>query len=144
MTGKCKSFLAGPFLISGVRACLFYTADDFIDVGYFVLDEVGLNALKNIPGCIGVDKVGGSYSYCGRSGHEEFKGVFGSGDASHTDNGDFYLLSTFIDHTDGYRFDSRAGHASGFVGKDEGAAVDVYFHACQGVDQRNGLPLLRP
>ena len=81
MTGKCKSFLAGPFLISGVRACLFYTADDFIDVGYFVLDEVGLNALKNIPGCIGVDKVGGSYSYCGRSGHEEFKGVFGSGDA---------------------------------------------------------------
>lgn len=50
MTGKCKSFLAGPFLISGVRACLFYTADDFIDVGYFVLDKVGLNALQEYPG----------------------------------------------------------------------------------------------
>ena len=139
MTGKCKSFLVGSFLVLGVRACLFYTADDFVDVVYLVLGKVGLNAPEDIPGCIGVNKVGGSHGYCSRSGHEELKGIFGGGDASHTDDGDFYLLGTFIDHTDGYRLDGRAGHAAGFVGKDESAAVDVYFHACQGVNQGNGI-----
>ena len=109
--------------------------DEIGEFFYVVTFHVVLYAFGDLHGGVGIEEIGGAYGYSGCSGEDEFQGIFGGGNTSHTDDGNIYALGHLIDHADGHGLDRRAGHAAGFVGQGKGLAFYVDLHAGQGIDQ---------
>ena len=100
-----------------------------------VLLHVALYALHHLGAGVGVHEVHGAYADGSGPGQQEFDGILGAPDSAHADDRNLHRCGRLVDHAHGHRLDGGAAHAAGPVGQGEGALMDVYLHARDGVDQ---------